>query len=104
MLVASSNHPLVAVRIALSRLGIHHTFAAHQTVIFVGGSGVQGVVFGLALDGVGLGRHVVGQLGLVLESPVPVAFPHLHHHVPAVSQRLDFGLGGAIGILHAPVQ
>ena len=52
--MASSNHPLVAVRIALSRLGIHHTFAAHQTVIFVGGSGVQGVVFGLALDGVGL--------------------------------------------------
>ena len=30
-------------------------FAAHQTVTFVGGSGVQGVVFGLALDGVGLG-------------------------------------------------
>ena len=56
MLVASSNHPLVAVRIALSRLGIHHAFAAHQTVIFVGGSGVQGVVFGLALDGVGLGN------------------------------------------------
>ena len=56
MLVASSNYPLVAVRITLSRLGIHHTFAAHQTVIFVGGSGVQGVVFGLAcLDGVGLG-------------------------------------------------
>ena len=55
MLVPSSNHPLVAVRIALSRLWIHHTFAAHQTVIFVGGSGVQGVVFGLALDGVGLG-------------------------------------------------
>ena len=55
MLVASSNHPLVAVGIALSRLGIHHTFAAHQTVIFVGGSGVQGVVFGLALGGVGLG-------------------------------------------------
>ena len=39
----------------MSRLGIHHTFASHQTVIFVGGSGVQGVVFGLALDGVGLG-------------------------------------------------
>ena len=55
MLVASENHPLVAVQIALSRLGIHHTFAAHQTVIFVGGSGVQGVVFGLVLDGVGLG-------------------------------------------------
>ena len=46
-------------------------------------------------------RHVVG---LVLESPVPVALPHLHHRVPSVSQRLDFGLGGAIGILHGPVQ
>ena len=32
------------------------------------------------------GRHVVGHLGLVLESLVPVAFPHLHHRVPAVSQ------------------
>ena len=50
------------------------------------------------------GRHVVGHLGLVLESLVPIAFPHLHHRVPAVSQRLDFGLGGAIGILHGPVQ
>ena len=50
------------------------------------------------------GRHVVGHLGLVLESLVPVAFPHLHHRVPVVSQRLDFGLGGAIGILHGPVQ
>ena len=50
------------------------------------------------------GRHVVGHLGLVLESLVPVVFPHLHHRVPAVSQRLDFGLGGAIGILHGPVQ
>ena len=50
------------------------------------------------------GRHVVGYLGLVLESLVPVAFPHLHHRAPAVSQRLDFGLGGAIGILHGPVQ
>ena len=50
------------------------------------------------------GRHVVGHLGLVLESPVPVAFPYLHHRVPADSQRLDFGLGGAISILHAPVQ
>ena len=39
------------------------------------------------------GRHVVGHLRLVLESLVPVAFPHLHHRVPAVSQRLDFGLG-----------
>ena len=50
------------------------------------------------------GRHVFGHLGLVLESLVKVAFPHLHHSVPAVSQRLDFGLGGAIGILHGPVQ
>ena len=50
------------------------------------------------------GRHVVGHLGLVLESLVPVAFPNLHHRVPTVSQRLDFGLGGAIGILHGPVQ
>ena len=50
------------------------------------------------------GRHVVGHLGLVLQSPVPVAFPHLHHRVPAVSQRLDFGLGGAIGVFHGPVQ
>ena len=50
------------------------------------------------------GRHVVGHLGLVLESPVPVAFPHLHHRVPACSQRPDFGLGGAIGIFHCPVQ
>ena len=50
------------------------------------------------------GHHVVGHLGLVLESLVPVAFPHLHHRVPAFSQRLDFGLGGAIGILHGPVQ
>ena len=50
------------------------------------------------------GRHVVGHLGLVLESPVPVAFPHLHHRVPAVSQRPDFDLGGAIGIFHGPVQ
>ena len=49
-------------------------------------------------------RHVVGHLGLVLESLVPVAFSHLHHRVPAVSQRLDFGLGAAIGILHGPVQ
>ena len=50
------------------------------------------------------GRHVVGHLRLVLESLVPVAFPHLHHRVPTVSQRLEFGLGGAIGILHGPVQ
>ena len=46
------------------------------------------------------GCHIVGHLGLVLESLVPVAFPHLHHRVPAVSQSL----GGAIGILHGPVQ
>ena len=50
------------------------------------------------------GRHVVGHLGLFLQSPVPVAFPHLHHRVPADSQRLDFGLGGAIGVFHGPVQ
>ena len=50
------------------------------------------------------GRHVVSHLGLVLESLVPVAFPHLHYSVLAVSQRLDFGMGGAIGILHGPVQ
>ena len=50
------------------------------------------------------GRHVVGHLGLVLESLVPVAFTHLHHRVPAVSQTLDFSPGGAIGILHGPVQ
>ena len=50
------------------------------------------------------GRHVVGHLVLVLESLVPVAFPHLHHRVPVVSQKLDFGLGGAIGILHGLVQ
>ena len=50
------------------------------------------------------GRHVVGHLGLVLQSPVPIAFPHLHHRVPADSQRPDFGLGGAIGVFHGPVQ
>ena len=50
------------------------------------------------------GPHVVSHFGLVLESLVPVAFPHLHHCVPAVSQRLDFSLSGALGILHGPVQ
>ena len=50
------------------------------------------------------GRHVVDPFGLVLESLVPVAFPHLHHRVLAVSQTLDFSLGGAKGILHGPVQ
>ena len=50
------------------------------------------------------GSHVVDPFGLVLESLVPVAFPHLHHRVPAVSQTLDFSLGGAKGILHGPVQ
>ena len=49
------------------------------------------------------GRHVVGHLGLVLESLMPITFPH-YHRVPAVSQGLDFGQGGAIGILHGPVQ
>ena len=50
------------------------------------------------------GRHVIGHLGLVLQSPVPIAFPHIHHRVPADSQRPDFGLGGAIGVFHGPVQ
>ena len=50
------------------------------------------------------GGHIFGDSRVLELSLAPDTFPHLHYGVPLVPQELDFGLGGAIGILHGAVQ
>ena len=68
----------VTVRVGLERVHINHAFREHQAIVLVGGSGGQGVLFGVAVNAVGLSDATSASFGQRVEQFVQrILFQHL---------------------------